>query len=136
MAQGPSDVTASGEYIRPVKGGYISCYYGDTDPKNDPHYAYDIAVGYGTPILATNDGKVLKAEWHWSYGYYILIDHGNGISSLYAHCSSLNVSVGQTVAKGQHIGGVGSTGYSFGNHLHFEIRKNGTRVNPANYVKF
>ncbi len=135
--QNSSQVTATGEYMwpLPVGKGYISCYFGSTDPIGRPHYALDIAISYGTPIYATNDGTVLKAEWHYSYGYYVLIDHGNGMSSLYAHCSSLSVGAGQTVAKGQVIGGVGSTGFSTGNHLHFEIRKSGAKTNPLNYVK-
>lgn len=135
--QNSSQVTATGEFMwpLPVNKGYISCYYGGRDPNSAPHYALDVAIAYGTPIYASNDGTVLKAEWHYSYGYYILIDHGNGRSTLYAHCSSLNVSAGQQVAKGQTIGGVGSTGFSTGNHLHFEFRVNGGRQNPLNYVK-
>ena len=132
-----SQVTAQGEYMwpLPVGKGYISCTYGGKDPGGRPHYALDVAIAYGTPIYAANDGTVLTATWHSSYGYYIVIDHGNGISTLYAHCSSLKVSAGQTVTKGQTIGGVGSTGYSTGNHLHFEVRKGGVRVDPLGYVK-
>ncbi len=135
-AQNSSSVIASGEYMRPVSGGWISCRYGETDPIGRPHYAYDIAIAYGTPIKATNSGTVVIATSHYSYGYYIVIDHGNGKSSLYAHCSSLYVGVGANVQKGQTIAAVGSTGFSTGNHLHFEIRKNGSKVNPANYVNF
>ncbi len=128
--------TATGDYIRPVSGGWISCTYGGSDPLGRPHYAYDIAIAYGTPIMATNGGTVAVAAWHYSYGYYVVINHGNGLSSLYAHCSSLYVSVGQNVEKGQTIAAVGSTGFSTGNHLHFEIRENGVKVNPAKYVNF
>jgi len=136
-AQNSSQVTATGEYMwpLPVGKGYISCTYGGKDPGGRPHYALDVAISYGTPIYAANDGTVVMATWHYSYGYYIVIDHGNGMSTLYAHCSSLKVSAGKTVTKGQVIGGVGSTGYSTGNHLHFEVRKNGAKVNPLNYVK-
>ena len=95
----------------------------------------DTAIAYGTPIYASNDGTVLKAESHSSYGYYVLIDHGQGRSTLYAHCSSLATVAGQTVSKGQVIGYVGSTGFSTGNHLHFEFRINGNRTNPLNYVQ-
>ncbi len=135
--QNSSQVTAKGEYMWPLPTGkgYISCTYGGRDPGGRPHYALDVAIGYGTPIYAANDGTVLTAAWHFSYGYYIVIDHGNGMSTLYAHCSSLKVSAGQTVAKGQTIGGVGSTGYSTGNHLHFEVRKGGVKTNPLGYVK-
>ena len=135
--QNSSQVTAKGEYMWPLPTGkgYISCTFGGKDPGGRAHYALDVAIGYGTPIYAANDGTVLTASWHYSYGYYIVIDHGNGMSTLYAHCSSLAVSAGQTVAKGQTIGGVGSTGYSTGNHLHFEVRKGGIKVNPLSYVK-
>ena len=132
--QNSSQVTAAGEYMWPLPaGGYISCYFGDTDPGGRPHYAMDIAISAGTPIYASNDGSVVTATWHSSYGNYILLDHGNGKSTLYAHCSGLAVSSGQSVSKGQVIGYVGSTGYSTGNHLHFEFRVNGQKVNPANY---
>lgn len=133
--QNSSQVTAAGEYMWPLpSGGYISCYFGDTDPGGRPHYAMDIAISAGTPIYAANDGSVVTATWHSSYGNYIVLDHGNGKSTLYAHCSGLAVSSGQSVSKGQVIGYVGSTGYSTGNHLHFEFRVNGQKVNPANYV--
>lgn len=133
--QNSSQVTAAGEYMWPLPaGGYISCYFGDTDPGGRPHYAMDIAISAGTPIYASNDGSVVTATWHSSYGNYILLDHGNGKSTLYAHCSGLAVSSGQSVSKGQVIGYVGSTGYSTGNHLHFEFRVNGQKVNPENYV--
>lgn len=133
--QNSSQVTAAGEYMWPLPaGGYISCYFGDTDPGGRPHYAMDIAISAGTPIYAANDGSVVTATWHSSYGNYIVLDHGNGKSTLYAHCSGLAVSSGQSVSKGQVIGYVGSTGYSTGNHLHFEFRVNGQKVNPANYV--
>ena len=137
QAQNSSQVTADGEFMwpLPVGQGYISCYYGDSDPNGAPHYAVDTAISYGTPIYASNDGTVLKSESHSSYGFYILIDHGEGRSTLYAHCSSLAVVAGQTVTKGQVIGYVGSTGFSTGNHLHFEFRINGNRTNPLNYVQ-
>ncbi len=134
---GTPQVTASGEFMwpLPVGKGYISCYYGDSDPNGAPHYAIDVPIAYGTPIYASNDGTVLKAEKHSSYGYYVLIDHGAGRSTLYAHCSSLAAVAGQTVSKGQIIGYVGSTGFSTANHLHFEFRINGVRTNPLDYVK-
>ncbi len=134
--QNSSPVVAQGEYAWPLPAGqgWITCKFGGSDPNNRPHYALDIAIGAGTSIYATNEGTVLFAGWHNSYGYYILIDHGNGMASLYAHCSALLVSTGQTVSQGQTIGKVGNTGFSKGNHLHFEIRKNGQRVNPLNYM--
>ena len=131
-----SPVVAKGEYQWPLPAGkgYITCKFGGSDPNNNPHYALDIAIAAGTPIYATNEGTVLVATWHSSYGYYVLIDHGNGIASLYAHCSALLVSAGQKVSQGQTIGKVGTTGFSKGNHLHFEIRKNGAKTNPLNYM--
>lgn len=134
--QNSSQVVAKGEYLWPLPAGqgWITCKFGGSDPNNKPHYALDIAIAAGTPIYATNEGTVLIAGWHDSYGYYILIDHGNGMASLYAHCSALLVTAGQTVSQGQTIGKVGTTGFSKGNHLHFEIRKNGVRTNPLNYM--
>ena len=134
--QNSSQVTANGEFMwpLPVGQGYISCYYGDSDPNGAPHYAVDCAIAGGTPIYASNDGYVVRAEGHWSYGNYIVLDHGNGKSTLYAHCSALAVSAGQSVAKGQVIGYVGTTGFSTGCHLHFEFRVNGTKVNPLGYM--
>lgn len=120
----------------PVGVGYISSNFGSRtlNGVSDYHAATDIAAPQGTQIFASNGGIVLRAEWHDSYGYYVLIDHGDGISTLYAHMSLLNASAGQTVAQGQVIGYVGNTGYSFGAHLHFEYRINGERVDAMNYV--
>ena len=85
------------------------------------HRGHDIQASYGTPIYAAEGGTVLKSEYHWSWGYYVLIDHHNGLYSLYGHCSSLAVVPGQEVARGELISYVGSTGTSFGNHLHMEV---------------
>lgn len=135
-SQNSSQVTADGAFMwpLPVGQGYISCRFGGADPNGSPHYAVDCAISGGTPIYASNDGTVVRAEGHWSYGNYVLLDHGNGLATLYAHCSSLAVSAGQTVTKGQVIGYVGSTGFSTGCHLHFEFRVNGNRVNALNYM--
>lgn len=135
--QNSSQITAKGEFMwpLPINKGYISCYFGGKDPGGRAHLALDVAIAYGTPIYAANDGTVVTAGWHYSYGYYVVIDHGNGRSTLYAHASSLNVSAGQTVTKGQVIAKVGSTGYSTGNHLHLEFRVGGQRVNPLSYIK-
>ncbi|MGI5895065.1 MAG: peptidoglycan DD-metalloendopeptidase family protein [Candidatus Merdivicinus sp.] len=118
-----------GNFLWPVSsGGYISCYY------SSGHRAIDIACPYGTAILASASGRVILAGWYDSYGKAVIIDHGNGVQTLYAHNSSLNVSVGDYVSQGQVIAGAGSTGYSFGNHCHFEVRINGGRYNPLNYL--
>lgn len=101
------------------------------------HQGIDIANKSAPDVLAADGGVVVAADWStpWSYGNRILIDHGNGFTSLYAHLSSIYVSPGQTVGRGQAIGRMGSTGRSSGIHLHFEIRSNGTSANPLNYLK-
>ncbi len=101
----------------------------------DYHRGWDLAAYRGTPILASKGGKVVIAQYHNSYGYYIVIDHGDGVSTVYAHCSKLNVAKGDTVKKGDKIGEVGTTGNSTGNHLHFEFRLNGKYTDPFNYIK-
>lgn len=102
------------------------------------HGAIDISNGRvnGKPIIASDGGTVAEAGWHNSYGYYVLIDHGNGFKTRYAHCSALNVTAGQKVAQGEYIAAVGNTGYSFGAHLHFEVILNGQLVDPMNYVEY
>ncbi len=97
---------------------------------NKVHYGTDIAAYSGTNIYASKDGKVLNAEYHSTRGYYVLIDHGNGVQTLYAHASKLEVKAGQTVKQGDVIAKVGSTGNSTGPHLHIEIRINGKTVDP------
>lgn len=102
---------------------------------NKVHYGIDIPASRGTPVYAIKAGKVITATYGSGYGYYVIIDHGNGITSLYAHCSKLLVSKGDVVARGDTIAQVGSTGNSTGNHLHLEIRDNGKRYDPLKYVK-
>ena len=101
------------------------------------HKGLDMAADYGTPIYAAESGTVMMANssdpWGYSWGYYVSIFHNGTYSSLYAHCSSLAVSTGDYVEKGQVIGYVGSTGNSTGNHLHFEVYQNGDRVDPAQF---
>lgn len=115
-------------FIWPVNSGYVSCGY------SSYHKALDIATSYGTPVHAAAAGRVIVAGWYYNYGKCVVIDHGNGVQTLYAHNSSLNVSVGDYVSQGQKIAGVGSTGYSTGNHCHFEIKVNGSNRNPWNYL--
>lgn len=99
------------------------------------HGGVDFPCPTGTPVYASASGTVIVAKnLNYSYGHYLIIDHGNGLSTLYAHNSTLLVSVGQTVSKGQQIAKSGSTGNSTGPHCHFEVRVNGTRVNPMSYL--
>ena len=98
------------------------------------HNGVDMASPSGSPILAAYDGEVIAASYSSTMGNYIMIDHGDGLITIYMHASSLGVSVGQSVSKGQQIGCVGSTGRSTGPHLHFGVRLNGSYVSPWNYL--
>lgn len=132
--------SGNGTFILPLASySYISCHFGEADGwTGAPHGGMDFAAAYGTPIFAVADGVVVKAGWHNSWGNYVKIYHGvvdgNQIYTLYAHCSSLGVSAGQTVTQGQTIAAVGSTGDSTGNHLHFEVYVNGARVDPEGWL--
>lgn len=99
------------------------------------HGAIDIAARSGTPITAAAGGTVTTAGWGGGYGNQIVINHGGGMSTRYAHCSALNVKVGQKVSQGQVIGRVGATGRATGAHLHFEVMVNGAKKNPINYLR-
>ena len=98
------------------------------------HTGMDLAVPSGTPVRAALPGTVVAAQYHSSYGYYVMIDHGNGLSTLYAHNARLLVRVGRTVNVGDIVSLSGSTGRSTGPHLHFEVRVNGQRTNPRYYL--
>lgn len=100
----------------------------------DFHLGIDIGAPYGSPVVSFRDGTVILAAYHWSYGNYVVVDHGNGLSTLYAHMSSINTNVGQHLSQGQQLGSVGSSGSSTGAHLHFEVRINGLTVDPAPYL--
>ncbi len=101
---------------------------------DDFHLGIDLACAANTAIYAANAGKVLESAYHYSYGHYVLIDHGGGKATLYAHMNERWVSTGDSVKKGQQIGLVGTTGSSSGNHLHFEVREGGSVQNPRNYI--
>ncbi len=104
-------------------------------PSGRYHGGVDFPCPTGTPVYAADSGTVVMVKYlNYSYGYHILINHGNGLSTLYAHNSSILVSEGQNVSKGQQIASSGSTGNSSGPHCHFEVRLNGNRVNPLNYL--
>jgi len=106
------------------------------------HSGVDIGAGFGDTIMAAGSGTVIYVNYPYpnsnyggtGYGNYFIIDHGNGVTTLYAHCQSISVSNGQSVSAGQAVGTVGSTGGSTGAHLHFEVRINGERVNPLSYI--
>lgn len=99
------------------------------------HTGTDIGAPIGTNFIAANDGVVIKAGWNYAYGNMVIVDHGGGVSTLYAHGSEILVELGQEVEKGEPVLKVGSTGYSTGPHAHFEIRINGEYVDPMNFVK-
>ncbi|HAG10790.1 MAG TPA: M23 family peptidase [Desulfotomaculum sp.] len=134
-----TEVIAEGLYIWPsAASDYVTSFFGT---RLHPilgvyktHSGIDIGAGYGTAVLAAADGAVATAAYDaGGYGNYIIIDHGNGNMTLYAHMSQMSVGVGQTVKQGQTIGFVGSTGMSTGPHLHFEVYVGGTRVDPLLY---
>ena len=125
----------TGNYIWPVYGSITSRFgYRYIFGSYSYHSGLDIAVPYGTSIRASDGGTVSFAGWQGSYGYLVVIDHSNGEQTYYAHNPSLLVSTGDKVYRGQTIARAGSTGRSTGSHCHFEIRVNGTRVNPAAYL--
>jgi murein DD-endopeptidase MepM/ murein hydrolase activator NlpD len=134
-------ILVTGGFLRPVSGRITSNYGWRTHPifkRRIFHSGIDLGSPMGTPIRAANDGRVIFAGWYGGYGKVVILDHGrvNGAptTTLYAHMSAINASVGQSVRRGQTIGRVGSTGYSTGPHLHFEVRVNGKTSNPLNYV--
>lgn len=99
------------------------------------HKGVDLAGPIGTPVLATADGVISKAEWFSSYGLYVAIEHGGALQTRYGHMSRLNVAAGERVQKGDVIGFIGSTGRSTGPHLHYEVRVSGQAVNPVPYMQ-
>ena len=119
-------------FIFPLPDGTwrVSSYYGD----GRNHKGVDLCAPSGTQIYAVNDGKVVKAGWNGDYGYCVIIEHSNGMRTLYAHSKKVLCSVGDTVSQGEVIALVGTTGQSTGNHLHFEVIVNGRKPDPAPYI--
>lgn len=129
-----------GDMAWPVPGyTYVSSYYGyRIDPisgEGKLHKGIDIPAPAGQSVVAINDGVVSMAGYNSSYGNLVVIDHGGGVLTYYAHNTSMNVAVGQAVSKGQQIATVGNTGYATGNNMHFEVQINGSFVDPMGYLK-
>lgn len=127
----------TGKFMWPCTGEITSYYGWRTHPISGVtkyHSGMDIAVDYGTPIHAADSGTVVYSGWLGGYGNCVMIDHGQGLVSLYGHNQSLNVNEGQYVAKGTVIAYAGSTGYSTGPHCHFEVRLHGEVTEPLNYL--
>jgi murein DD-endopeptidase MepM/ murein hydrolase activator NlpD len=126
-------IVGGGRFIWPVNGPITSPFC-EARSWESCHPGIDIGVPEGTPIRAGGGGTVILAGYNGGYGNYTCIDHGGGVSTCYAHQSAIHVGTGQHVVQGQVIGLVGTTGFSFGAHLHFEVRVNGAVTNPLNYL--
>ncbi|MBQ6902362.1 MAG: peptidoglycan DD-metalloendopeptidase family protein [Oscillospiraceae bacterium] len=140
LSKSGSSTYVGGEFRWPTKATRITSPYGTRkDPitkKSSMHTGIDIGASMGSEIYASNSGTVIVAGWSSKgYGNYVVVDHGGGKSTLYAHMSKIKTKKGAKVTKGDVIGLVGSTGYSTGPHLHFEILINGKHTNPMNYFK-
>lgn len=133
-----ASATGTGSLTHPVPGAAITSGFGGrvapTAGATTGHDGIDYGAGYGAAVYAADSGTVITAQYNSARGNYIVINHGNGMQTWYQHLSSMNVTVGQTVARGQVIGNVGTTGISTGPHLHFEVHVNGVPVNPLNYL--
>lgn len=137
-SSGSRTAHSTGVFRWPVNGTITSDFGWRVHPvygTSRYHTGIDIGVPYGRAIKAADGGTVIYSGWCGGYGYTVMIDHGKGIISLYGHCSRLFVSKGQSVAKGQVISAVGSTGVSTGPHLHFEVRQNGVPVSPWGFLR-
>jgi len=123
---------ATGTFIVPLDHYVITSEWGGRWGRL--HEGMDLAAPTGTPIHASDGGKIIKANYWSGHGLCVEIDHGNGVITRYSHCSAVFVSIGDLVYQGQHIANVGNTGHSFGSHCHFEVRVNGSSQNPRNYI--
>jgi murein DD-endopeptidase MepM/ murein hydrolase activator NlpD len=122
----------------PVQGTLMSHFWRRSDPFSGEgafHAGVDLSADVGTPVKVTGDGVVTHAEWGGAYGRLVIVDHGNGIQTYYAHLSRFNVITGQTVRRGEVIALTGSSGRSSGPHLHYEVRRGGIPVNPHSYLR-
>ncbi len=133
----PGSAPGIGGFVMPVQGSFSSGFGPRVDPLTGVqgfHPGQDIAAPTGTPIVAATSGEVAYAGWEQGYGNFTCIDRGDGLATCYGHQSAILVSVGQSVQAGQLIGRVGTTGWSTGPHLHFEVRLDGTPVDPVPYL--
>jgi murein DD-endopeptidase MepM/ murein hydrolase activator NlpD len=127
----PTGAASAAGFVWPVHGILTSGYgwrWGRM------HEGIDLAVGVGTPVVSAAAGTVIVAGWMGGYGNLVVVDHGNGVSTAYGHNTSVTVGVGQSVAQGQLIAYSGNTGHSTGPHVHFEVRINGSPVDPMGYL--
>ncbi|MDR0357373.1 MAG: peptidoglycan DD-metalloendopeptidase family protein [Clostridiales Family XIII bacterium] len=149
LSEPQTQVELVGTKVRQVAAPPASSYIGGNGILSNPMAHMELSSGFGgrrghsgadfrnpqgTPIYASADGTVTYAGWYAGYGYMVRISHGGGLETWYAHCSTLNVSGGQQVARGQQIATVGATGRAYGYHLHFEVRVNGAIQNPLGYL--
>lgn len=121
-------IIGQGSWKSPMRGEITQLY------KGEAHHGIDIGAPIGTVVEAARKGQVTSIGWHDIYGNVVIVDHGEGMESLYAHLQGISVKVGYPVIAGDNIGTCGNTGKSSGPHLHFEIRKNGTCIDPLPYL--
>ena len=129
---------SSESFLRPVSGWISSSFGRRRHPKTGRwhfHTGIDIVAKKGTPIVAVMSGKVTYSGWKRGYGMVVIVNHGEDVETVYAHCSRLLVRSGQSIKQGQRVANIGNTGVSTGSHLHFEIRRGGHVRNPYRYVK-
>ncbi|MCL2425950.1 MAG: peptidoglycan DD-metalloendopeptidase family protein [Oscillospiraceae bacterium] len=134
---GGAPAVGTGTFVWPAQGRITSPFGVRQHPVHGDmrqHNGIDIGAANRSPVVAADSGSVVTSRWCNSFGNFIVISHGNGVNTLYAHLSARHVSVGDNVSRGQQIGLVGSTGVSTGPHLHFEVHHNGARVNPENWL--
>ncbi|TCK93168.1 murein DD-endopeptidase MepM/ murein hydrolase activator NlpD [Natranaerovirga hydrolytica] len=129
----PLPYGSTGQFIRPISGGRLTSGFGYRS--SGFHSGIDLATNIGTPVMASDGGKVTYAGWQGAYGYVIYVDHGNGVQTRYAHLNRILVSKGQVVSQYEKIAETGNTGRSTGPHIHFEVRVNGSAQNPLNYIR-